>query len=84
MAVSAPMFVLGLSMAAIGTVMLFLSFRPREGRERFEHGGMGVIFIGPLPIALGGRGRWVLVGMAIAVVTILFLVASARPDLIGW
>ncbi|MCW3991268.1 MAG: DUF131 domain-containing protein [Candidatus Bathyarchaeota archaeon] len=85
MVVYAPMFVLGLAMAAIGTVMLFLSFRPRERRGRMGHEGVRVVFIGPIPIVFGGRGRWALVGVAVAaVIALLFLGASVRPDLIRW
>jgi len=85
MVVYAPMFVLGLAMAAIGTVMLFLSFRPRERRGRVEHGEVGVVFIGPIPIVFNGRGKWALVGVAVAaVIALLFLGASVRPDLIRW
>lgn len=77
------MFVLGMALAAIGTIMLFLSFRPRERRERVERGGVGVVFIGPIPIIFGGRSRWALVGVAVSVViALLILVASMRPNLI--
>ena len=84
MDVSAPMLILGLALTAVGTVMLLLSFRPTERGEKLEHRGAGVIFIGPIPIVFGGRGRWTLIGVAVAAVVLLLVVASMNPDIIGW
>ena len=84
MDVSAPMLILGLALTAVGTVMLLLSFRPTERGEELEHGGAGVIFIGPIPIVFGGRGRWTLIGVAVAAIALLLVVASMNPDIIGW
>lgn len=85
MGVSAPLLVLGLALTAMGTIMLLLSFRPREGRGDVEHRGVGVLFIGPIPIVFGGSKRWFVIGIAVAaVVALLLLAASMNPDLIGW
>ena len=85
MGVSTPLLVLGLALTAVGTVMVLLSFRPRDREGDVEHRGVGVIFIGPIPIVFGGKGRWIYIGIAVAAVIALLLVAaSMRPDLIGW
>lgn len=85
MGFSAPMFVLGLALTAVGTAMVLLSFRPRDREGEVEHRGIGVIFIGPIPIVFGGKGRWVYIGIAVAAMIALLLVAAAmNPDLIGW
>ena len=84
MDVSAPMLILGLALTAVGTTMLLLSFRPTERGEELEHRGAGVIFIGPIPIVFGGRGRWTLIGVAVAAIALLLVVASMNPDIIGW
>ena len=85
MGVSAPLLVLGLAMTAVGTVMLLLSFLPRERRGDVEHRGVGVILIGPIPIVFGGDRRWLVIGVAVAaVIAVVLLAASMYPDLIGW
>lgn len=85
MAVSVPLLVFGLSLTAIGMVMLLLSLRPRDGRKGLEHRGAAVIFLGPIPIVFGGKGRWTFMGVAVAaVIALLLVVASMNPDLIGW
>jgi len=78
------MLILGLALTAVGTVMLLLSFRPTERGEKLEHRGAGVIFIGPIPIVFGGRGKWTLIGVAVAAIALLLVVASMNPDIIGW
>ena len=85
MGVSTPLLVLGLAMTAIGTALILLSFRPRDRKGDVDHRGVGVIFIGPIPIVFGGKGRWVYIGIAVvAVIVLLLLAASMSPDLIGW
>ena len=84
MDVSAPMLIFGLVLTAVGTVMLLLSFRPTGRGEKLEHRGAGVIFIGPIPIVFGGRGRWAVIGVAVAAIALLLVVASMNPDIIGW
>ncbi|RLI08315.1 hypothetical protein DRO42_06610, partial [Candidatus Bathyarchaeota archaeon] len=46
---------------------------------------VGVIFIGPIPIVFGGDRRWLVIGVAVAaVIAVVLLAASMYPDLIGW
>jgi len=85
MTVSVPMLLLGFSLTAVGTVLLLFSFRRSGGRDGFEHRGAGVIFIGPIPIILGGKGRSAVLGIVVvAVITLMLMVASMFPDIIGW
>lgn len=85
MKVSAPILTLGLTLMAAGSIMLILSFRSGDPRKSIEHRGMGVIFIGPIPIIFGGSKKWFVVGIALAaVIAVLLLAASLQPNLFGW
>ncbi len=85
MTVSVPMLLFGFTLTAVGTVLLLLSFRLSGGRDGFEHSGAGVIFIGPVPIILGGKGRLAILGVVVfAVIALMLMVASIFPDIIGW
>jgi uncharacterized protein (TIGR00304 family) len=85
MEVSAPFLTLGLALMAAGSIMLILSFQSGEPRKSVEYRGMGVIFIGPLPIVLGSSKKWFVVGIALAaVIAVLLLAASMQPNLFGW
>lgn len=76
---------LGLTITGLGIVMVLLSLREEKDEERIRHGTMGVIFIGPIPIVFGGRGKLILVGIAIAVViSLLLMVIASQSALIGW
>ncbi len=85
MGISAPLFGLGFAMTVIGALLLFVSFRSREDDERgVEYRSAGIIFIGPIPIVLGGRGKWMLIGIAAAVVIVFLVVlAMAQPGSFG-
>jgi uncharacterized protein (TIGR00304 family) len=85
MSVSPPILVLGLALTGLGTIMFLLSFRKNEERMNIEQRAAGVVFIGPIPIFFGGRGKWVIIGITAAVViALLTLAAIMQPDLIGW
>lgn len=84
MGISAPLFGLGFAMTAIGALLLYVSFRSKAKERGVEHRSAGVIFIGPIPIVLGGRGRWALVGVAAAlVIAFLMVLAAGRPSSLG-
>lgn len=72
-------------MTGLGALLLLLSFRSTGERGEAEHRAAGVVFIGPIPIVFGGRGRWAMIG-ATFVLFVVFLIALAtfQPDLIGW
>jgi uncharacterized protein (TIGR00304 family) len=85
LSLSTPLLGLGLVLAGVGVLLLLLSFRSTEEIGEVEHRAAGVVFIGPIPIVWGGRGRWALVGIVVVVVIFLILVfAMAQPELIGW
>jgi len=82
---SVPMLALGLSITAIGIVMLILSFRPARRKGEAIRRGVGVVFIGPLPIVFGGSKKLVLIGMAAALaMALLLLIAYTNPSMVGW
>ncbi len=85
MAVSTPMLGLGLILTGLGAALLLISFRREEEDNGDGIRTSGVIFIGPIPIILSGKGQWVTVGV-VAVITfvVLLAVAKAQPELIGW
>lgn len=78
------MLFLGLLMVGAGVLLVWLSYRPREGRRRLEGSATGVFFIGPVPIVVGGEGGWRLAGV-IALIVFAFVVAVAvsQPGVIG-
>lgn len=85
MTVSIPVLLLGFSLTAVGTVMFLLSFRQSDGRDGSEHRGAGVIFIGPIPIIIGGKGRLAVLGVVvISLIALMLMVASIFPNIIGW
>lgn len=64
---------------------MLLSFRSSGERGEAEHRAAGVVFVGPIPIVFGGRGRWAVIGAAfVLVVVLLIALATFQPDLIGW
>jgi len=75
---------LGLTMSGLGTILLLLSFRSKLEKAETNFKASGVIFIGPISIALGGKSIWSIIGLAIAVVALIFVAAvMAQPDIIG-
>jgi uncharacterized membrane protein len=47
--------------------------------------GVGVVFIGSLPIVFGGSKKLVLIGMAAALaMALLLLIAYTNPSMVGW
>ena len=77
MSVSAPLLGIGLAMTFVGAILVLLSFRPRDEMGSVETRTAGVIFIGPIPIVFGGRGKWTLIGIAVAIILALLIAAMA-------
>lgn len=85
MSVSTPLLGLGLAMTFVGAILVLMSFRPRDERGSVETRTAGIIFIGPIPIVFGGKGKWTLVFIALAIVVALLIAAvAAQPDIVGW
>ena len=82
---SIPLLGLGLAMTGLGALLLLLSFRSSGERGEADHRVAGVVFIGPIPIVFGGRGRWAAIGAAfVLVIVLLIALATFQPELIGW
>ena len=83
MIVSGGLLALGLIMTIAGAVMVYLSLRARPSEVQSK--GMGVIFIGPIPLVIGGSRKWVLAALGVAAVIMVVMIArAAEPNLIGW
>lgn len=84
MSLSAPTLGLGLAMTGLDTIMLLLSFKPRDEGEDAGYRSSGVIFLGPIPIVFGGMNRWAIVGIAVLATIFLFVAAAmAQPEILG-
>ncbi|UCD45959.1 MAG: DUF131 domain-containing protein [Candidatus Bathyarchaeota archaeon] len=85
MDVSTLLLGLGLVMTVLGALMVVLSMKSRGNEREHESSSIGVIFLGPIPTVLGGRGRWILIGVATAILLIfLFTINAYQPDLLRW
>ena len=83
MIVSGGLLALGLIMTIAGAIMVYLSLRAR--RSEVQSKGVGVIFIGPIPLVIGGSRKWVLAALGVAAVIMVVMIArAAEPNLIGW
>jgi uncharacterized membrane protein len=84
MNVSTPLLGLGFALTGVGVLMILQSLRSGEAQRKFNRNSFGELFLGPIPILLGGRGRWILVGTATFILILFLLVlASAQPTMIG-
>jgi uncharacterized membrane protein len=84
MNVSTPLLGLGFALTGVGVLLIIQSLKSGEAQRKLNRNSFGVLFLKPLPIILGGRGRWILVGTATFII-ILFLLtlASSQPAVIG-
>ncbi len=73
----------GLTMSGLGTILLLLSFRSKLEKAETDFKASGVIFLGPIPIVLGGKSIWTIIGLAITVVALIFVAAVvAQPEIL--
>jgi len=80
---SSGFLVVGAVMVVAGAIMVYMSLR--AGPSEAKSGGAAVIFIGPIPIVLGGSRKWVVAALgAAAVILLVMVIRSAQPELIGW
>lgn len=83
MDVSSGFLAVGAMMVVAGAIMVYMSLR--AGPSEAKSGGAAVIFIGPIPIVLGGSRKWVVAALgAAAVILLVMVIRSAQPELIGW
>ena len=84
MAVSSSLLFVGLLMVGAGVLLVWFSYRPREGRRRVQGRATGVFFIGPVPFVVSGEGGWRLAGVvALIVFVFIVTVAVSQPGVIG-
>ena len=80
---SSGFLAVGAVMVVAGAIMVYMSLR--AGPSEAKSGGAAVIFIGPIPIVLGGSRKWVVAALgAAAVILLVMVIRSAQPELIGW
>jgi uncharacterized protein (TIGR00304 family) len=73
----------GLTMSGLGTILLLLSFRSKLEKAETDFKASGVIFLGPIPIVLGGKSIWTIIGLAITVVALIFVAAVvSQPEIL--
>lgn len=83
MDVSSGFLALGLSLTIVGVVMVYISLR--AGSLEAQSKGLGVIFIGPIPLIVGGSGKWVLTALGVAALVMMVLMIRVfEPNMIGW
>ena len=83
MSVSTPLLSLGLALTGIGTILMLLSFKPRDEGDEGKLSSTGIIFLGPIPLTFRGRGMWAVVGIAIVVMFFIFVAAvMAQPEIL--
>ena len=71
-------------MSGLGTILLLLSFRSKLEKAQTNFKASGVIYLGPIPIVLGGKSIWTIIGLALSVVALIFVAAVvAQPDILG-
>ena len=84
MSISQQALGLGLTMSGLGTILLLLSFRSKLEKAQTNFKASGVIYLGPIPIVLGGKSIWTIIGLALSVVALIFVAAVvAQPDILG-
>ncbi|MFH2111908.1 MAG: DUF131 domain-containing protein [Candidatus Bathyarchaeota archaeon] len=83
MDVSGGFLALGLTLTVIGVIMVYISLRARPSEVQSR--GVGVIFIGPIPLVMGGDRKLVLAALGVAAVIMVVIIArAAESNLIGW
>lgn len=69
-----PFFGIGLMLVVLG--ILFIIISAMSGTGEVKSGGGAVVFIGPIPIAIGTDKRWAITAMIIGIVVYLLFVLS--------
>ncbi|MEM4140619.1 MAG: DUF131 domain-containing protein [Nitrososphaeria archaeon] len=70
-------FILGFILIFIGIILsIFTKITSREGEAKVEGGG--VVLIGPIPIAFGTSGKWVVIALILALALMLVYMIFGR------
>lgn len=68
-------FILGFILVFIGIILSFFT-KVATGEAKVEGGG--VVFIGPIPIAFGTSGKWVVIALVLAIVLMVISIIFGR------
>jgi len=83
MEVSSGLLFVGVALTLLGAFLVYLSLRAGPGDVDAK--AVGVIFIGPIPIILGGSRKWIIAALGVTAIIMLYMISKQiRPDLIGW
>ena len=83
MEVSSGLLFVGVALTLLGAFLVYLSLR--AGPREVDAKAVGVIFIGPSPIILGGGRKWIIAALGVTAIIMLYMISKQiRPDLIGW
>jgi uncharacterized protein (TIGR00304 family) len=74
--------VIGFLMTLVGAILIYQSIKanPMEARSRVD----GVVFIGPIPIIVGGTRKWIIAAIVTASVIMLWLVFNQFTSFTRW
>jgi len=83
MEVSSGILFVGVALSLLGVFMVYLSLRAGPGELDVK--AVGVIFIGSIPIIVGGGRKWIIAALGVTAIMMLYMISKqVRPDLIGW
>lgn len=63
----------GLLISGIGVLMVLLSLKASP--DEVKHNSEGIVFIGPIPIILGGNRKWITM-ILFTIISTVFLIVS--------
>lgn len=82
MAFTGGFLIVGLLMTLAGAILIYMSLKasPKELAEDSE----GVVYVGPVPIVVKDRRKWILAALIISTVVIAYLATKTYyPSLFG-
>lgn len=83
MEVSSGLLFAGLALTLLGVYLVYLSLRAGPGEV--DAAAVGVVFIGPIPLIVGGGRKWIIAALVVTAMIMLYMVSKQiKPDLIGW
>ena len=66
----------GLLISVLGVLMVLLSLKASP--DEVEHNTGGIIFIGPIPIILGGNRKWITMVLLTTILTVFLIMRLYR------
>ena len=75
--------IVGSLVTIIGTLLIYKSLRAHP--IDFKLRGVGIIFLGPIPIVFTGSRKWIITALGIfGIVLVFLLILNWRHSLISW